>query len=142
MAKENPQAAAQMIAFVIALAQRARALKPSFLVVPQNAEELLSNKEYRAVIDGIGKEDLLFGETKDKQPNEPQSIRAHVALLRLLTAERKPVFVVEYLDDPQEIERARKQLLGYGFIPHFADRALDHMRIGDLPEPGRKAGNT
>jgi hypothetical protein len=57
-----------------------------------------------------------------------------------LTAERKPVFVVEYLDAPQEIERARKQLEGYGFIPYFADRALDQMRIGDLPDPSQNPG--
>lgn len=140
MAKENPNARADMIAFVQALAARARALKPGFLIVPQNAEGLLTDQAYRAAIDGLGKEDLLFGEVKDKKPNDPSSIRENVASLKLLTADRKPVFVVEYLDDPKEIERARKRLEGYGFIPYFADRALDHMRIGDLPEPGRKPG--
>jgi endo-alpha-1,4-polygalactosaminidase (GH114 family) len=79
-------------------------------------------------------------ETEDKQPNQPEQIEANVALLKRLTADRKPVFVVEYLDDPREIEAVKKRLLDYGFIPHFADRALDHMRIGDYPEPGRKPG--
>ena len=50
------------------------------------------------------------------------------------------MFAVEYLDSPEEIASARKRLLDYGFIPHFADRALDHMRIGDLPDPDRKPG--
>jgi cysteinyl-tRNA synthetase, unknown class len=140
MAKENPNARADMIAFVQALAARARAIKPGFLIVPQNAEELLTDQAYRAAIDGLGKEDLLFGEIKDQQPNTPQSISDNVARLKLLTADRKPVFAVEYLDDPKEIERARKRLEGYGFIPYFADRALDNMRIGDLAEPGRKPG--
>jgi cysteinyl-tRNA synthetase, unknown class len=140
MAKENPNARADMIAFVQALAARARVLKPGFLIVPQNAEELLTDQPYRAVIDGLGKEDLLFGEIKEQEPNTPQSISENVARLKLLTADRKPVLAVEYLDDPKEIDRARKRLQGYGFIPYFADRALDHMRIGDLPEPGRKPG--
>ncbi len=140
MAKENPDARALMIAFVKRLAERARARKPGFLIVPQNAEELLSDPSYRAVIDGLGKEDLLFGETKDKRPNQPAQIETNVAFLKLLTADRKPVFAVEYLDAPAEIERAKKQLLDYGFIPYFADRALDHMRIGDLPDPGRTPG--
>jgi cysteinyl-tRNA synthetase, unknown class len=140
MAKENPNARADMIAFVQALAVRARALKPGFLIVPQNAEELLTDRTYRAAIDALGKEDLLFGEIKEQQPNTPQSISENVARLKLLTADRKPVLAVEYLDDPKEIERARKRLEGYGFIPYFADRALDYMRIGDLPEPGRKPG--
>jgi cysteinyl-tRNA synthetase len=140
LAKQNPNARADMIAFVKALAERARALKPGFFIVPQNGEGLLTEAPYRAVIDGLGKEDLLFGETKDKQRNGAESIRENVARLKLLTAERKPVFVVEYLDAPQEIERARKQLEGYGFIPYFADRALDQMRIGDLPDPSQKPG--
>jgi cysteinyl-tRNA synthetase, unknown class len=140
LASQNPNARADMIAFVRALAERARALKPGFFIVPQNGEGLLTDASYRAVIDGLGKEDLLFGEIKDKQRNSAESIRENAARLKLLTAERKPVFVVEYLDAPQEIERARKQLEGYGFIPFFADRALEQMRIGDLPDPNQKPG--
>jgi hypothetical protein len=41
--------------------------------------------------------------------------------------------VVEYLDKPEDIAGARSQIEGYGFIPHFAKRGLDVMRIGDLP---------
>jgi hypothetical protein len=50
------------------------------------------------------------------------------------------VLVVEYLDAPQEIALARKQLEDYGFVPLFADRALDIIRDGDLPPPGRRPG--
>jgi len=140
MAKQNPNARADMIAFVKALAERARSRKPGFLVVPQNGEGLLTEQSYRAVIDGLGKEDLLYGEDKNQRPSDPESIKDNVARLKLLTAERKPVFAVEYLDAPQEIERARKRLLDYGFVPTFADRALDRMRIGDLPDPSQKPG--
>jgi hypothetical protein len=47
---------------------------------------------------------------------------------------------VEYLDAPEKIADARRRLLAYGFVPYFADRALDHMRIGDLPDPARMPG--
>ncbi len=57
-----------------------------------------------------------------------------------MTGDRKPVFVVEYIDNPQDIEHARTRIEDYGFIPHFANRALNRMRIGDLPEPARQAG--
>jgi cysteinyl-tRNA synthetase, unknown class len=140
MTKQNPDARAAMIAFVQALAARARERAPGFLIVPQNGEGLLTDAPYRATIDGIGKEDLLFGEDKTGRPNDPESIRENVARLKLVTAERKPVFAVEYLDAPTEIERARRRLVGYGFIPYFADRALDHMRIGDLPDPSVRPG--
>ncbi len=49
---ENPAAGEQMIAFVKALAAHARVAQAGFLVVPQNAEELLDEAGYRAVIDG------------------------------------------------------------------------------------------
>ena len=137
---KKPDAPALMIAFVTKLAAHARGRKPGFLVVPQNGEELLTDAGYRAIIDGIGKEDILYGETKDKQPNKPQSIAENVAKLKLLTAEGKPVFAVEYLDLPQEIAKARARLLGYGFVPHFAGRDLDALRIGDLPDPAAKPG--
>jgi cysteinyl-tRNA synthetase, unknown class len=135
MVKEKRNARALMIAFVKAIAERARVLKPGFLVVPQNAEALLADASYRAAIDAIGKGDLLFGDDVSQQPNDPKSILSDVARLKLLTADRKPVFVVEYLGAPQEIERARRRLERYGFIPYFTDRALDSMRIGDVPAP-------
>lgn len=131
--KENSAAGEQMMAFVKALAAHARALRPGFLVVPQNAEELLEAASYRAVIDAIAKEDLLFGAGRSKHPNSQQQIDAGVRDLKLLARDHKPVFVVEYLDNPQDIANARTRIEEHGFIPHFASRALNRMRIGDLP---------
>ncbi len=132
--RANRNARADMIAFVKAVAAKARSRQPGFLIVPQNGEELLTDEGYRATIDGIGKEDLLFGETRSGRPNSPEDIRTKVGYLQLLTKGGKPVFAVEYLDEPAQIERARAQLLAYGFVPHFADRALDTLR---LPSNGR-----
>jgi cysteinyl-tRNA synthetase, unknown class len=132
---EQGHAAARpdMMAFVKALAAQARSRRPGFLVVPQNAEELLDNTAYRAAIDGIAKEDLLFGEGHSKEPNPQKVTDEGVRSLKRMTRDRKPVFVVEYLDKPEDIVAARKQIESYGFIPHFADRRLDVMRLGDLP---------
>jgi len=131
--KENPAAAEQMSAFVKALAAHARLLEPGFLIVPQNGEELLGEADYRAVIDAIAKEDLLFGDGRSKHPNAQARIDTGVSDLKLLARDRKPVFVVEYLDKPQDVASARTRIEEYGFIPHFADRKLDTMRMGDLP---------
>jgi cysteinyl-tRNA synthetase, unknown class len=133
MAGENPNSRLEMIAFVDRLAKRARAIKPGFLVVPQNGEELLVNASYRALIDGLGKEDLLYGEPKDKVRNAPPLIARNAAHLQLLLADRKPVFAVEYLRDPTLIDDARRELAAKGFVPHFADRDLETLRIGDIP---------
>jgi hypothetical protein len=55
------------------------------------------------------------------------------ALLKLMVADGKPVFAVEYLDDKPRIDAARMRLIGYGFVPHFGDRLLGSMRVGDYP---------
>ncbi len=133
MEGENKNSRADMITFVERLAKKARALKPGFLIVPQNGEELLQNAGYRATIDAIGKEDLLFGEPKDKVRNAPDLIARNTQLLQLLTADRKPVFAVDYLRDPTLIDEARRELVAKGFVPHFADRDLETLRIGDIP---------
>lgn len=134
---ENPAARAQMITFVNSLAAHARVLKPGFLVVPQNAEELLDDAGYRAMIDGIAKEDLLFGDGRPKRPNKPARTADSLEHLNRLRPDRKPVFVVEYIDDPEDVALARKRIEELGFVPHFADRKLDTMRPADLP-PAKK----
>ena len=108
--KENPQAREQMIAFVKALAEQARKLKPGFLVVPQNGEELLEDESYRATIDAIAKEDLLFGDGRAKRPNKPARIAENLAHLKPARDDRKPVFVVEYIDKPEDVASARRRI--------------------------------
>ena len=101
MARENPRSRPDMVAFVAKLAQKARSLSPGFLIVPQNGEELLRDAGYRAVIDGLGKEDFLFGDPKDKVRNTPKLSADNEKDLKLLIADRKPVFAVEYLRNPR-----------------------------------------
>ena len=130
---QNPSAKTDMVAFVRKIAKAARAVKPEFFIVPQNGEELLAIPGYRTLIDGFGKENLLFGDETHGKANTPDTIAQHMQLLAMFTADKKPVFAVEYLDNPAEIEAARRRLVEYGLIPHFADRDLKTLRIGDLP---------
>ena len=122
---ERPNAKADMIAFVDAIARHARARRPDFLIVPQNAEALLTNEAYRNVIDGIGKEDLLYGEKGDGVANADGDVDDTISSLNRVRKEGKPVFVVEYL--PQGVGRAQaaKRIANLGYIPTFAPRQLD-----------------
>jgi cysteinyl-tRNA synthetase, unknown class len=131
VALDRPTAKADMIAFVKSIGDRGRRQKPGFRVFPQNGEALLSDPGYRASIDGFGKEGLLYGEDGPHKPNAPTLVAERVALLRQLVAEGKPVLAVEYLDKPAEIDAARLKIAGYGFVPHFGDRLLGAMRLGD-----------
>lgn len=133
IAAARPTARADMIDFVGKIAAKARKTTPGFLVFPQNAELLLDDPAYRRLIDGIGKEDLLYGEDSAGKPNSPEIISKNSALLKLLAADGKPVLSVEYLDDQPRIDAARRDIQGFGFVPHFADRELAAMRIGDYP---------
>jgi cysteinyl-tRNA synthetase, unknown class len=131
VAADRPTAKADMIAFVKSIGEKGRRQKPGFRVFPQNGEALLADAGYRASIDGFGKEGLLYGEDGPHKPNSPALVAERVALLRQLVTDGKPVLAVEYLDKPAEIDAARAQIAGYGFVPHFGDRLLGAMRIGD-----------
>ncbi len=136
VAAKNPKAKEQMIAFISKIAAKGRAAKPGFLIVPQNGEELLGNAGYRAMIDGIGKESLLYGEEGKPTANSERLIVKNSGYLNLLAAERKTILAVEYLDKADDIAAARKRLEGLGFVPHFATRELDSLRVGDMPPTG------
>ena len=59
LAADAPASAAAL--FTTNLAQAARANDPYFLVIMQNAEELVAHKAVVDAIDGIAKEDLFYG---------------------------------------------------------------------------------
>ena len=137
IAKARPTARTDMREFVRRIAEKGRAQRPGFLVVPQNGEELLADDDYVAIIDGIGKEDLLYGEFDEKKANPERTVREREAMLERATAKGKTVLAVEYLDDADRIASARKRLEDLGFVPYFADRPLATLRYGDLPGTAR-----
>ena len=59
--KEHPSARDDMAAFLTQLSDYARKRDPHFLIVLQNAEELLEDNLVMEAIDAIAKEDLLYG---------------------------------------------------------------------------------
>ncbi len=126
---ERPTARADMMQFVAELADTGRRLKPGFLIIPQNAEDLLADRAYRNKIDGLGKEDLLAGEHGTGLRNKSADIARSTALLRLLLADYKPVFAVEYPATREQIAASEKELRALGMVPTFAHRSLD----GDDP---------
>ena len=124
----------EMIAFVRALSAKAKALKPGFLVVAQNAEELIDDATYVAAIDGIAKEDLLHGVAGEGQRNDATMIRESAARLQRAVEAGKPVMVVEYLQDPGTIAATRTELQEMGFVPYFAPRGLERLQVENLEE--------
>jgi cysteinyl-tRNA synthetase, unknown class len=128
--KENSNARADMIAFVQALSAKARSLKPGFHIVIQNAEELASSDPFLSAIDGIAKEDLLYGIDHKASRNTQTTINEAVRHLKHARNKGKGVFVVEYLSAPDKVMGVMRELARYDerFVPHFADRNLNRVR--------------
>ncbi len=123
--KERKTAREDMIEFVTELSATARRIKPGFIVMAQNAEELLDERRYRDVIDGLGKEDLLHGHSGTNVRNKPDEIKSSLGHIRHLLWDYKPVFAVEYLSKPDLIASAKAEIERAGLFPTFAHRSLD-----------------
>ena len=115
---------------VRALAAKARKLRKGFLIVVQNAEELAQSDQFLEAVDGIAKEDLLYGVDHKGSRNSEAMIRESVANLKRARDNNKGIFVVEYLRSPDQLMGVLKELARRDerFVPHFADRPLGQIR--------------
>lgn len=136
---ERPTAADDMIDFVVRLAGAARRLKPDCIIVPQNAEELLRSPAYLGIIDGIAKEDLLFGSPHEGLANTPGQVRNSLKWLETARAHGLTVLVIEYLDRADVRAQARATITAAGFVPYFGPRSLDRLLLPDTEEQIRAA---
>ena len=127
VAKQCPNAEARMVDFVVRLAAHARKRNPHFLVIMQNAEELVRHAKLRDAIDGIAKEDLFYGADHTQAQNSTAAINASLAYLKQAKAAGRAVFAVDYVKDTARIADARRRMLEQGFVPYVAPRALDQL---------------
>lgn len=125
--KQCPDAARKMVAFVARLAAHARKKNPNFLVILQNAEELLQHKDMVSSIDAVAKEDLFYGANHDESLNGAAMVRDTVKNLALARDAGKPVFVLDYLTDPAKRAADRAKIEGERFLPYFGPRKLDRL---------------
>ena len=132
VAKECPDGARKMVEFVARLAAHARKRKPDFLVILQNAEELVRHPAMLGSIDALAKEDLFYGADHSQSANSPAAVKASLGHLNVVKAAGKPVFVVDYVMDAVKKADAKKRIEQQGFVPYIAPRDL-----GSLWLPGQ-----
>ena len=132
VAKECPDGARKMVDFVARLAAHARKRKPDFLVILQNAEELVRNPVMLGSIDALAKEDLFYGADHSQNANTAAAVKEALGHLKVVKAAGKPVFVVDYLIDAAKKAEAKRRIEEQGFVPYIAPRDL-----GSLWLPGR-----
>jgi cysteinyl-tRNA synthetase, unknown class len=116
----------EMVEFVTRISARAKSQRQDFLIVSQNGDALISDPKFRRAIDAFAREDLFYGENVDGERNSTDSIQDNIQLLKVLTAEGKPVFVVEYPRDEEQARTAQREIAEQNFIGLVARRALDH----------------
>jgi cysteinyl-tRNA synthetase len=129
--EKRPTAEAEMVDLVTEISRHAKSRRPGALVVVQNGEELLGHEDYRRAIDGIAKEDLFYGVDGPERRNSDDQIAASLENLAKAKSAGRPVFVVEYLRDPENRRDAAARARAAGFPVLFADRDLNRA-----PEPG------
>jgi cysteinyl-tRNA synthetase len=117
----------EMVEFVARIAARAKASRPDFLVISQNGDQLISDAKFRRAIDGFAREDLFYGEDSEGARNGASSIRESIKRLKMLSAEGKPVFVVEYPRNDEQAKTARREISEQGFIGLTTRRSLNAL---------------
>ncbi len=126
----------EMREFVQKISAYARTKNPSFAIVPQNAQELLTkngkadgplSKKYIRAIDGVGREDLFFGYTKDNISTPPEEQKYMLPFLKRAQCIDLSVLVMDYCFSPKKIDRAYQKNQREGFTPFVAYRNLDRF---------------
>ncbi|MFM9942850.1 MAG: MJ1477/TM1410 family putative glycoside hydrolase [Hyphomicrobiaceae bacterium] len=134
-----PEAEKAMVSFITNLAQTARANDPFFLVVLQNAEELVAHKAIVDAIDGLAKEDLFYGIDHKATPNDPSTVDWSLQQLRKLKRANRRILVVEYLADAEKAALARRRAEAEGFVIHFTNRDLGELTLRAPDQPATAA---
>jgi len=116
-----------MVEFVARIAARTKSRRADALVVSQNGDGLIPDPKFRRSIDGFAREDLFYGEKSDGVRNRASEVRENVDRLKLLTAEGKPVLVVEYPSSKEQAQTARRKISEQGFIGLMARRSLSEL---------------
>lgn len=129
LANDHPNAEREMVRLVALIAARARAQQPDFLVVLQNAEELVGHRQVRASIDAIAKEDLFFGVNHDGKANPHDMVAASLDDLRRARRSGLKLLAVEYLEDGEAARLALAKARRDGIVMHFAERSLGTLRL-------------
>lgn len=141
---------AEMRTFVQRISERGEALRPGFLVVPQNGERLLTLNgaangtlatNYVNAVDGFGREELFYGyNNEDDAPNttEEQGIWQEMCVLGNNLG--KKILVTDYCFTPSRMDDSYARNAALGFLSF----AADHRELDNIPAypAGPYAANT
>ncbi len=120
--KGNLLAEYYMVKFVIKISKTAKSKNPNFLVVPQNAENLVKYRQYLLAIDGLGRENLWFEENTRISHNDMSGILKNLIYTK---NNNKFIFAINYTTEKSKIAEFLILCRIYGFIPYVGPKNLD-----------------
>ena len=123
----RPGAFDEMAEFVIRLADDARAQRPGFMLISQNAEPMLSLDRFNSVIDGVSKESLLTGLQGQGTENRSDQIAWSMNYLTKAQQVGLPILTIEYLTAPSDIADVQQRHQALGFKLFSGERLLDRL---------------
>lgn len=110
-----------MIAWVNTIAKRARDRRAGFLVIPQNAAQLLADASYRELISAIGVEDLFVAGKKLRTEKQSHYV---LSFLEKFKPTGKPVLVIDYPRSEEVHGPSFETAARHGFTLLLTDRQL------------------
>lgn len=122
----------RMAAFVARVAAFARARRPEFLIVPQNAPGLAVRPDVLSTIDALAIEDTFYDGDQAQPAATTREVLAHVRAVR---AAGKPVLAVDYCRAPGRVDRFYELARSEGLVPYATVRDLDRLVVNPGHEP-------
>jgi cysteinyl-tRNA synthetase len=126
-----------MVAFVARLAAHARRANPHFMVIQQNAEDLLRHQRIIDAIDGVGKESLYHGwgggdGSNGSRVNSASSVKWSLDRLDLARKAGRAVFVIDYASGRAASDLSLRKIREHGYVPYIGPKELNRLWL-----PGR-----
>jgi cysteinyl-tRNA synthetase len=117
----------RMADLVVGIAEKARRLKPGFILMMQNAEHILHHANLIQAIDAHSKESLLTGLSGFDTVNRQEDVDWSLSYLKPLQDMGIPTFATEYISKPVLRKAVEQRLVELGFKPFFGTPGLDHL---------------
>jgi cysteinyl-tRNA synthetase len=140
----------KMREFVIGISQYSKAIKPNFLIIPQNGIELVSDNgdvsgqphtAYLNAIDANGQEDLFYGYDNDDQATSTTDNTYLKGLLNISKSAGNTILVTDYCSTHSKMTNSYLENLNAGYIS-FAANQRELNNIPNFPTPIHQENNT
>jgi cysteinyl-tRNA synthetase len=129
----------EMRQFVQGISSYLKKQEPGFAIIPQNGGDLAIQdgvvfQEYMDAVDGIGREDFLYGYNEDNMATPAEDREFMLSSMNVYLEYGKSVLVIDYCSSVAKVQDSYDTNRDYGFISFAADeRNLNS--IPALPQP-------